>query len=338
VAVEEKSVVDYNQGNPDGVLDPGEEVRPPRVPLVAVYPKEGTIFSDNPLFILDAPWVTPALADAAEAFQAFVLEPDNQQVALQHNFRPANPAVPIGAPLDAASGVDADEPQTLLQVPTPPVMVELLDNWAVQRKEARVLLVVDVSGSMKEAADPPDRATKLQLAQEAATGALDDFKPTDDVGLRVFSTGLGPDGDSFWLDPVPLAPMAGNGDALRQQLAGLYPTNGTPLYDVARGSFDALYETYDPTRINAVVLLTDGRNDDGAMEDDLAQLADAVTALQRGSMGEHGRPVRLFTIGYGADADLAVLRQLAQATNGASYNASDPRSIEKVFTAVVSNF
>ena len=55
MAVEEKSVIDYNRGNPDGILDPGEEPRPPRVPLVAVYPKEGTLFSDNPFFVLDAP-------------------------------------------------------------------------------------------------------------------------------------------------------------------------------------------------------------------------------------------------------------------------------------------
>ncbi len=30
VAVEEKSVIDYNIGNPDGILDPGETPRPPR--------------------------------------------------------------------------------------------------------------------------------------------------------------------------------------------------------------------------------------------------------------------------------------------------------------------
>ena len=48
--------------------------------------------------------------------------------------------------------------------------------------------------------------------------------------------------------------------------------------------------------------------------------------------------MRLFTIAYGEDADLTVLKQLADATNGAAYNASDPKSIAKVFTAVISNF
>ena len=50
VAVEEKSVIDYNKGNPDGVLEPGETPRTPRVPLVAIYPKEGTLYSDSPLY------------------------------------------------------------------------------------------------------------------------------------------------------------------------------------------------------------------------------------------------------------------------------------------------
>jgi Ca-activated chloride channel family protein len=48
--------------------------------------------------------------------------------------------------------------------------------------------------------------------------------------------------------------------------------------------------------------------------------------------------VRLFPIAYGSDADLTTLRQLAEATNAAVYDASDPKSISKVFTAVVSNF
>ena len=47
VAVEEKSVIDYNAGNPDGVLEPGEQPRKPKVPLVAIYPKEGTLYSDS---------------------------------------------------------------------------------------------------------------------------------------------------------------------------------------------------------------------------------------------------------------------------------------------------
>ena len=126
VAVEEKSVIDYNTGNPDGTLDPGERPRKPRIPLVAVYPKEGTLFSDNPLITLDAPWVSAAQRRGAQAFESFVQRPANQRKVLQFNFRPGNPDVAVGAPITAANGVDPNQPQTLFEVPRPPVILKVL--------------------------------------------------------------------------------------------------------------------------------------------------------------------------------------------------------------------
>jgi Ca-activated chloride channel family protein len=338
VAVEEKSVIDYNQGNPDGILAPGEEPRPPRIPLVALYPKEGTIFSDNPFFVLDAPWVSAEEREGALAFQDFVQQPENQQRVLEFNFRPGNPEVAIGPPIATENGVDPNQPQTLLQSPTPPVMVDLLDRWAEQRKGARVLLVIDISGSMKERAGTDSRDTKLDLAKQAAVDSLVDFKSNDLVGLRVFSTSIAPEPQPNWIDLVPIGPMSQNEASLRDQIEQLMPTNGTPLYDVTLSSFQTMYDSYDESRINAVVLLTDGKNDDGEVSDDSRQLENTLSELARLSQGELGLPVRVFTIGYGSDADLSVLKQIAEATNAASYNASDPRSINKVFTAVISNF
>ena len=48
--------------------------------------------------------------------------------------------------------------------------------------------------------------------------------------------------------------------------------------------------------------------------------------------------MRVFTIAYGEDADLAALRRIAEATNAAAYDASDPPTINQVFTAVITNF
>ena len=48
--------------------------------------------------------------------------------------------------------------------------------------------------------------------------------------------------------------------------------------------------------------------------------------------------MRIFPIAYGGDADLGTLQRIAESTNAAVYNASDPKTIEKVFLAVVSNF
>ena len=336
-AVEEKSVIDYNQGNPDGVLDQGEEPRPPRVPLVSIYPEEGTLYSDNPLIVLDAEWVSEEEEEAALRFVSFVQRPENQEKVLQFGFRPGNPDVPVGAPIDAENGADPTQPRTLLEVPPPSVTVGVLDAWASQRKSARVTLVIDVSGSMGTVGDESTGETKLDLAKRAAIEALDEFKDDDQVGLRVFTTDLDSQGATF-IDLVSAGRVGDVRENLANRIRDLVPLNGTPLYDVANATYEQLAADYDPARINAMVLLTDGQNDDGDTSDDSRQLDTLIENLSRSAEGSSSRPVRVFAIGYGADADLSVLRRIAEASNGAVYDASDPRSITKVFTAVVSNF
>lgn len=331
VAIEEKSIIDYNRGDPDGIRDPGEEPRKPRVPLVAIYPKEGTLFSDNPFFILDADWVSSAQERAAAAFQEFVQRPDNQRRVLESGFRPGNPAVAVGEPIVAANGVDPDQPQTTLGVPEPEVLVRLLDKWGEQRKAAKVMLVIDVSGSMGE--EVSEGQTKLDLAKRAAVEALDQFKPEDEVALRIFSTDLGPPEHPDYVDLVDFGPISAQRERIALEIERLVPVSGTPLYTVAQESYAELKEEYDAARINAVVLLTDGRN-----EDDFNDLNATIARLRAGSEGQSATPVRLFTIAYGGDADKATLKRLAEATNAATYDASDPGTITRVLTAVISNF
>ncbi|MEA3078156.1 MAG: Ca-activated chloride channel [Actinomycetota bacterium] len=331
VAVEEKSIIDYNRGNPDGILDPGEQPRKPRVPLVAVYPKDGTLFSDSPFYVLDAKWVAAKEKAAARVFETFVQRPENQRSVLDFGFRPGNPSVAVADPIVAANGVDPAQPQTTLGVPAPEVLTKLLDKWGEQRKGAKVLLVIDVSGSMGEEVGGGD--TKLDLAKRASIDALDEFKADDLVGLRIFSTDISPKEPKSYLDLVPIGPIGENREAISTRIASLTPTNGTPLYRTATASFEFMKAAFDPARINAVVLLTDGRN-----EDTFTDLNATLSSLRAGSEGQSTAPVRLFTIAYGQDADKATLKRLAEATNAAAYDASDPQTISKVFTAVVSNF
>jgi Ca-activated chloride channel family protein len=333
VAMEEVSIVQYNRGNPDGVLQPGEVPEEPRDPLVAIYPEEGTLFSDNPYIVLDADWVDEDEAAAAALFEAFVQRPENQERVLEFGFRPGNIEVPIGDPITSANGVDPDQPQTTLAVPDPAVLVEMIDRWETQRKPARVLLVMDVSGSMGDPAGGADRATKLDLAKEAAITALEQFAPQDAVGLRIFSSEIGPDDHPEYVDLVPIEPIGQSAEALRTRIRQLVPTNGTPLYTVTQASYDQMVADYDPAAINAVVLLTDGRNED--VNDDLAGL---LASLQAGSEGSRAQPVRVFTIAYGQDADQSTMERIAESTDAADYDASDPASIDKVFTSVISNF
>ena len=337
VAVEEKSLIDYNMGNPDGILDPGEVARKPRVPLVAIYPKEGTLFSDNPLFTLNAPWVTAEQKAGAAAFAAFVRTPTNQKRVLEFGFRPGNAAVAVAAPIVAANGVDPNEPKAALDVPAPKVLVTLLDKWAEQRKGARVLFVIDVSGSMGEAADDASSDTKLDLAKRATVAALDEFKADDEIGLTIFSTDVGGLGIDT-VEVIPIGAASANREPMAEAVRNLTPVQGTPLYSTATAALQKMKENLDPKRINAVVLLTDGRNEDLNPNDDADQLEALLSAGRAGSEGRLQSPVRLFPIAYGKDADLATLKRIAEATDAAAYDASDPASIEKVLVAVVSNF
>lgn len=338
VAVEEKSIIDYNRGDPDGVLSPGEVPRPPRVPLVAVYPEEGTLYSDSPFIILDTEWVTPEQKAAAALFEEFVQRPENQAKVLEYGFRPNNPSVPLADPISAEFGVDPDQPRAELEVPADDVLVRILDAWAEHRKEARVLLVLDISGSMGETAvDGSDFATKLDLAKEAAVSALDDFKAADEVGLWVFTTDMYGD-DPNYTELVPVGPMSTNASLIRQAIETQYPLNGTPLYHVAGAAYEAMLDSYDPDKINAIVFLTDGVNDDGYPSDDEREFSELIANLRSGSEGAQSRPVRLFTISYGTGADTVTLKAISQATSAAHYDASNPATINQVFTNVISNF
>ena len=156
-------------------------------------------------------------------------------------------------------------------------------------------------------------------------------------GLRIFSTDVGGIGiDS--VEVIPVGPISANREKLAEAVRNLTPVQGTPLYATAMAAIEDMKKSLDPTLINAVVLLTDGRNEDGNPDNDSQELDALLAAGRQGSEGRLQSPVRLFPIAYGTDADLATLRRIAEATDAVAYDASDPASIEKVLIAVVSNF
>ena len=225
-------------------------------------------------------------------------------------------------------------------MPSSRVLTSLLDKWANQRKKARVTLVLDVSGSMGDPADPknPDGGTKLDLAKQAIRDAVGLFSPDDDLSFDIFSTGLGPKEDQRLFEVVPSGRVGDIGEKLRAAVSTLSPFNDTPLYEVAKQSYQNAVAQFDAARINAVVLLTDGKNDDGNPDDDQRQLQDLLNTLRAGNEGQLSHAVRVFPIAYGADADSQTLRAIADASSSNFYSATDPRTISQVLTAVISTF
>jgi Ca-activated chloride channel family protein len=326
VAVEEKSVLDYNAGNPSG--DPATlgDHAAPKVPLVAVYPKEGTLFSDSPYVILDAPWSTADKKAGAQDFLDYLLLPEQQKLFTDAFFRTADGKA--GDPINSSSAVKADGVTITLNPPAPEVLSDVRSLWAEVRKPARILLVIDVSGSMSADSGSGGKS-KLDLAKSAATTALGQLADTDQVGFWVFTTDL-PTPDTITAQLVDVAPLSQTRQPITTAIAGLTPLNGTPLYAATRAAAEKMNASSDPNSINAVVVLTDGRNE--YTDNDLNGL---ISYLQ-GSAQENG--VRVFTIAYGPDADLDVLKQISEASRAAAYDARDPATIDKVFANVLSNF
>jgi Ca-activated chloride channel homolog len=327
VTVEEKSVLDYNSGNPTG--DPalaGKQAKP-TIPLAAIYPKDGTLLSDNPWLILNADWVDANKKQAATDFLAWLQQPAQQKVFTDAGFRTFEGKA--GAPLTQANGLLPAGATNVLHAPSPAVLAEVQSSWDKLRKRAHVLFVMDVSGSMGDPV-PSAGESKLQLAQDAAIESLDGFAADDEVGLWVFSTELGPNMEP-WLAVEPVGTAKRTLPAMKQAIAGLEPGGGTGLYATLRAAQKQMLGDLAKDRINAIVLLSDGQNE--YPED--TNLDSLLKQLKGESVDTS---VRVFTIGYGEGADPEALTAIAEASRGKYYEANDPSSIQKVLTSVLSNF
>lgn len=327
VTVEEKSVLDFNEGNPTGDPATAGQMPEPTVPLAAIYPKEGTLLSDNPWLALDADWVSDTKKQAASGFLSWLHESDQQERFTQAGFRTFEGEA--GDVLNQENGLLAAGPSNIISPPAPAVLAELQANWDDLRKRARVLFVMDVSGSMGQPV-PSAGQSKLALAQAGAINSLDGFAGDDEVGLMVFSTALGPNGEPY-RELVKIQPGSNSIPKMKKMIGQLVADGGTGLYATLRVAQADMLKELQTDRINAIVLLSDGKNEYPA-DTDLSSLLEQLN-------GESvDTSIRVFTIGYGADADTEALEAIAHASRGHYYEATDPSSIEEVLTSVLSNF
>jgi Ca-activated chloride channel family protein len=319
IAMEEKQVWDYNQGNPEFRSTP--TLLPPNVKLVAIHPREGTFVADHPYVTLAEQWVDDQKQRAASLFLDYLRSETVQQRFLSSAFRGYGGE--IGALLKNAKELDATKPITYFSLPEPSLLVRMQSSWKELRKRARVTIVIDTSSSMGEVA--AGSATKLDLARQAALSALDQFAPDDELALWTFSGGS-------HSELVPLGRIVDQKALISTAIDKLTPEGpGKSLYATLTASVTALQRSFDRDRINAVVVLTDGRNDD-------PNDSEVSTLLRLLRAQREEERVRVFTIGYGARADFATLERIARASHGGSYDATDPRNIDRILLAVVSNF
>jgi Ca-activated chloride channel family protein len=304
VAMEEATLIDYNRR------------RGAAAKLVGIYPKEGTFFSDNPLIVLDAPWVSAAEKAAAGVFRDFLAKAVTPQAAARAGFRPGDPAVRGGAPIDAAHGADPDLPRRVLTPPSPAVLARIKRAWREDRKPANIVLAVDVSGSMGEEG-------KLEQAKRGLQAFFRQLSPNDRLGLTVFNDRV--------MRLVGVGTFRGVAARVRAGVRDLIPDGETAWLDATAESLADVQRLKDPTRINAVVVLTDG--EDTSSSRTVAALRRTLAAQARAE----GTVVRVYTIAYGSQANRKDLAGVASASGGKGFEG-DPKDIEAVYTSISSFF
>ncbi len=308
VALEENDLVYINQGrSPEGI---------PPERLVALYPSEGTFWHEHPMGIVNASWTTEEQRAAASVFVEYVLTPAVQQRIMAEGFRPANPNVPLDFPLVAENGVDVNQPRTVLDVPAPEVIAAIQQSWAFVKKQADIMLLIDVSGSMSNDG-------KIEQAIEAALAFLGAIDSNSRIGLATFSSDL----DIV----VPLDDYESVQLTLDRTIRSLRAEGGTELFGSVRDVVDYMTRQTDSERIRAIVLLSDGA-DTG---DKGFTLNDAITALEASYSDLN--PVILIPVAYGSDADINALNALARAS-ATQIQSGDPANITSVLELISSYF
>ncbi|KRC58654.1 hypothetical protein ASE14_19100 [Agromyces sp. Root81] len=307
----------------------------PAETLVAAYPVDGTVSLDYPFVRMTASDAAAGTgsadtADAGAATRAELL--DAFETAVRKSTKKLAAAgfrAPDGTGELDIPGLGTEAPSATAALDGA-AQLEILRAWSVLTLRSRMLAVIDVSGSMEEPAENGLR--RIDIFQQAAVGAMQKFSGEVELGVWVFSTAR--NGELDYEDLSPIAPLA---DAAHtQEIAGIIQSlparlgGATGLYDTTLAAVQRVRETYDPEKVNSVLLFTDGKNEDENgidLDTLLAELA---------KIDDPSKPVPVIMIGFGPDTDLAAMQRIAQATKGAAYSASKPEDLGTVLVDALS--
>jgi len=290
-------------------------------PIVAIYPSEGTFWSDHPAGIVNREWVTDEHEEAAKQYMDFLLSKEQQKKVMNYGFRPADIDVELDLNIFSLNnGVDPQQPKTTLEVPSVEVINEIRKLWLKRKKKAHIVLAIDRSGSMK-LKDGKNKLNRMAGAKQGAKTLINLLGEEDSFSMISFSN------NPVWA--IQDKKVGPNRKELLDSVDAIFSQGGTALYDAISLGFNKFQKTPDQDRITAVVVLTDG--DDSGKGVKLNELLRQIK-----SDGET-RNTRVFTIAYSKGAKADILKQIAEATKAKSFK-SDTKSIREVFKEISTFF
>lgn len=295
---QERVVIDWNENRAGS----GER-------LVAIYPDEGTFWTDHPLALLDLgsregeQKVTDNQRLTYRAFTQFLTGNASQQKLLATGYRPANLNIELdsaGSPFANTDAVDWRQPQTTLQMPSSAVVDVVFNFWYYTKRPTNVYLVVDTSGSM-------EKNNKIGAARDALQAFVNQIQgDRDQIALVEFGSGT----KNF----EPLRKMDDTSRAdLLNTIERMRADGGTALIDAVYAAAQDLVDRGDSEAINAIVVMTDGKENESVY---------GLSELNRLLSSQQPAPV-IFTIAFGSDADEEMLTEIARIGGGQFRRASE---------------
>ncbi|MEV6166221.1 substrate-binding and VWA domain-containing protein [Streptomyces sp. NPDC052052] len=299
------------------------------------YPRDGTPLLDYPYTLVDETRMSTSEGRAALRFMRLLSEPGAQAILEKHGFRNADATV--GESVVASAGGRKPQPYatTAAAAPTTEVLQQTLGMWTITVQSARLTTVVDASGSMATI-EPGGNQSRMDITKASLIRALNQFTQNDEIGLWEFATTL--DGNKDYRRLVPTARLGGpakDGGTQRERLAAAFsalepvPNGATGLYDTALAAYKDAQATYVKGKFNAVVILTDGSNQDDRSISRSALIAE----LKR--IADPERRVPLLAIAVGPEGDRDELNEIAKVTGGGGYQVTDPADIQAVILQAV---
>lgn len=288
--------------------------RHPNADAVPILPERGTVLLDYPLIALNGQPNVERLIRAGSVLMRHVDSDRGHATLREAGFRSFPDLRPPG-------GSDVGDVR-LLHEAVPNDGDDVMRSWAAVAVDSKLLAIVDLSGSMDDVL--PDGRRRIELARDAANGAVGYLPDTASIGLWGFSSQReGTNDYEPLLDVAPLdgahrAEVGATLDDLPDQTYG-----GTGLYDTMLAGYQSMLDSYDSSRKNSVVLLTDGRNEDSGIG-----LDDLVRELERRTKPD--LPVSTVLVGIGPEVDMTELRQIAKATGGRAEQAETPEDMERI--------
>jgi Ca-activated chloride channel homolog len=310
-----------------------------QVQLAGMYPTDTLMEADYPLALTTKTAGDQARRDIASKLADLITARTFIGSLTERGFRPAaSTASTAGAGIALAPNASGLLTQYARPIPLPPQIAESAAIWAQYKQLAfQTLLLVDGSGSMNDAVRLRDgtQSTKADLLRQAGAQASQLFGEETSLGMWLFASPnaaappftvalpFGPINDK--INGVPRR------DVMRTVAAGYkaYPSAGTPLFETVLRGIEEMRKYEKSNTVTMVVVLTDGRDEDSPFSMSQQQFLAKLNAQR-----DPAKPLPVFAIGYGADADMSVLSQMAKLTGGQAVASNDPSDLASAMAKI----